>query len=58
MNTKEVVLQELEKNRGIYISGQELADRLKISRTAIWKAINTLKSDGFIIDSQTKRDIN
>lgn len=55
MNTKEVVLQELEKNRGIYISGQELADRLKISRTAIWKAINALKSDGFIIDSQTKR---
>lgn len=55
MNTKEVVLQELEKNRGRYISGQELADRLKISRTAIWKAINALKSDGFIIDSQTKR---
>lgn len=55
MTTKDLVLQELEKNRGIYISGQDLADKLNISRTAIWKAVNSLKNEGFIIDSQTKK---
>ena len=54
MKTKDIVLRELEKNRANYISGQELAEKLNISRTAIWKAINTLKESGFQIESQTK----
>ncbi len=54
MKTKEIVLRELERNRANYISGQELAERLNISRTAIWKAINSLKKSGFQIESQTK----
>ncbi|MBM7550044.1 biotin--[acetyl-CoA-carboxylase] ligase [Peptoniphilus gorbachii] len=54
MKTKDIVLKELEKNRANYISGQELAEKLNISRTAIWKAINTLKESGFQIESQTK----
>lgn len=54
MKTKDIVLRELEKNRANYISGQELAEKLNISRTAIWKAINTLKETGFQIESQTK----
>lgn len=54
MKTKDIVLRELERNRANYISGQELAERLNISRTAIWKAINSLKDSGFQIESQTK----
>lgn len=54
MKTKDIVLRELERNRANYISGQELAERLNISRTAIWKAINSLKKSGFQIESQTK----
>lgn len=54
MKTKDIVLRELERNRANYISGQELAERLNISRTAIWKAINNLKKSGFQIESQTK----
>ena len=54
MKTKDIVLRELERNRANYISGQELAERLNISRTAIWKAINSLKESGFQIESQTK----
>ncbi|MGR5590533.1 biotin--[acetyl-CoA-carboxylase] ligase [Peptoniphilus grossensis] len=54
MKTKDIVLRELERNRANYISGQELAERLNISRTAIWKAINSLKESGFKIESQTK----
>ena len=54
MKTKDIVLRELERNRASYISGQELAEKLNISRTAIWKAINNLKEEGFQIESQTK----
>ena len=36
------------------ISGQELADQLNISRTAIWKAINNLKDTGYQITSQPR----
>lgn len=54
MKTRDIVLRELERNRANYISGQELAERLNISRTAIWKAINSLKKSGFQIESQTK----
>ena len=36
------------------ISGQELADQLNISRTAIWKAINNLKDAGYQITSQPR----
>lgn len=44
------VLDELEKNRGVYISGEQLADSLNVSRAAVWKSIKKLKDDGFDID--------
>ncbi len=37
---------------GQYISGQEISNKLGISRTAVWKHINSLKEDGYNIDSQ------
>jgi len=37
---------------GQYISGQEISDKLGISRTAVWKHINSLREDGYSIDSQ------
>ena len=46
MSTKSDVLSFLENNRGRYISGQELAEALNISRTAVWKAIKNLEEDG------------
>ncbi len=45
------VLRILEKARDEVVSGQELADRLSVSRTAVWKAIHTLKSEGYPIHS-------
>jgi len=55
LKTKDIVLKELEENRSKYVSGQELADKLKMSRTAVWKAINSLRESGFQIESQTKK---
>ena len=39
---KQEVLAALDGARGQYISGQELAARLGVSRTAIWKGTMTL----------------
>ncbi|MCR6545293.1 biotin--[acetyl-CoA-carboxylase] ligase [Dehalobacterium formicoaceticum] len=37
-----------------YLSGEEISRRLGISRTAVWKQINTLKKEGYEIASQTR----
>lgn len=50
MSVKNDVLHILEQNKGNSISGQELAEKLGVSRTAIWKAIKALKEDGFLIE--------
>ncbi|MDE6060342.1 MAG: biotin--[acetyl-CoA-carboxylase] ligase [Clostridia bacterium] len=46
MNTKDAVLKVLEDNRGRYVSGEEFASSLGVSRTAVWKGIAALKADG------------
>ncbi|MEZ4357484.1 MAG: biotin--[acetyl-CoA-carboxylase] ligase [Eubacteriales bacterium] len=51
MSTKENILELLEKNRGKSISGEGIAAKLSITRTAVWKAINSLKQDGHEIDA-------
>lgn len=38
-----------------YISGEELSDKLAVSRTAIWKRIGSLKKEGFNIEASTKK---
>ena len=45
MTTQEKILEILEKNKGIAISGEEIATALNMSRAAIWKAINGLKEN-------------
>lgn len=44
--TKQFVLLELLRQKGNWVSGDELAEELNISRESIWKAINTLKRKG------------
>lgn len=41
----------LLRERGDYVSGQELCDRFGVSRTAVWKAIGQLKKEGYGIDA-------
>ena len=40
---------------GSWVSGEEMASRLGISRAAIWKQIKNLRAKGFEIESSTKR---
>ncbi len=54
-STKSYVLQKLEQNKGSYITGMDLALELGVSRNAIWKAINELKKEGYIIHSTNNK---
>lgn len=49
---KEEILNLLKKEE--YISGESLAEKLKISRTAIWKHIEILRKEGYNIEAKPK----
>lgn len=51
---KEEILKRL-KDAGGYVSGQELCAAYCVSRTAVWKAVNQLKKDGYVIEAQTNK---
>ena len=53
MKTSEKVLQLLLKKQA-FLSGQELADELNVSRTAVWKAIQSLQEEGYQIESKPR----
>ena len=55
MSTKTDVLSILERDRSRYISGQELAQALKVSRTAVWKAVKSLQEDGHSVLAVTNK---
>ena len=45
----------LLRERGDYVSGQELCERFGVSRTAVWKAVEQLKKDGYEIEAVRNR---
>lgn len=55
MGTKEKMLALLESHKGEYFSGEEIARLLSVSRTAVWKAVNSLRSAGYEIDAVQNR---
>ena len=55
MTLRNQVLSLLEQSQGTVISGQELADTLYVSRTAIWKAIQQLRQQGYAIEASSKK---
>ncbi|MDE5893963.1 MAG: helix-turn-helix domain-containing protein, partial [Acetatifactor sp.] len=38
-----------------YVSGQELCQRFGVTRSAVWKAVNQLKKEGYEIDALQNR---
>ncbi len=55
MSVKSDVLNILELNRGKSVSGEILAQTLNVSRNAVWKGINELRQDGYIIEAVTNK---
>ena len=51
--SREKVYQLLRASPEDYISGQELSRRLGVSRAAVWKAIDSLRRDGYVIEAHT-----
>ena len=53
--TKDTVLALLRQHAGSFLSGAALAKELSLSRTAVWKAIEQLRREGYAIESVTNR---
>lgn len=53
-DSKQQVLEALRLYSGQYVSGEELSRRLAITRTAIWKHIQSLRQEGYVIEAQTR----
>lgn len=52
---RDAILSILRANEGAYISGEDVSRLMNVSRTAIWKHIQGLRRDGYIIDSNPRR---
>ena len=48
------ILEELKKTES-YISGEELGEKLGVSRAAIWKGIQKLKEQGYEIEAVSNK---
>ncbi|MEE1078765.1 MAG: biotin--[acetyl-CoA-carboxylase] ligase [Agathobacter sp.] len=55
MTTKEKVLELFERNKGVFFSGEELAQKISVSRAAVWKAVNALRNEGYSIEAVTNK---
>lgn len=55
---RENLLREFELHKDIPLSGQALADQFHVSRNAVWKAINSLKEEGYPILTQGRKGLS
>ena len=55
MTTKERLFALLEARQGSFVSGEELADNLSLSRAAVSKAMKALRQEGYAIEAVTNR---
>ena len=51
---KAEILKVLRESGG-YVSGQQLSEKLGVSRTAVWKAVSRLKEEGYGIEAQRNK---
>lgn len=52
---KDKIISLLKKHINQFISGEEISKKIGISRAAIWKHINSLKQQGYNIESVSKK---
>ncbi len=55
MDVREKVSLLLRENKGIFISGEEIAEKAGVSRAAVWKCIRSLRNEGFNIEAVTNK---
>ncbi len=54
-STKQKVLSALESDKGRYVSGTKISRETGVSRSAIWKAVSSLRKKGYNIYACPKR---
>lgn len=52
---KDQILALLDENKGHFVSGEEIAGKLFISRAAVWKVIQGLRGEGYEIEAVTRK---
>lgn len=55
MSTKEKVYESLKLSGSNFISGEEIASNIYVTRAAVWKAIKALEKDGIKIEAVTNK---
>ena len=55
MSTKDSLLSYLKADKGNWISGESLSQKIGITRSAVWKNIRTLREEGYGIESSPKK---
>ena len=50
--SREKVYALLREHPGVFFSGEEISRRLGVSRAAVWKAIDSLRRDGYTIEAR------
>lgn len=55
MSVKEEILRIFENDPESYYSGQQLAARLGVSRSAVWKAVRQLEAEGYVFSAVSGR---
>lgn len=55
ISMKDEILKRLLQANGEAVSGQDLADSLSVSRTAIWKHMQTLQGEGYTFETVKKK---
>lgn len=55
MTVKEKITEIFEQNRGVYISGEELAERIGCTRGAVWKAVRAMQDEGYELHAVTNK---
>lgn len=55
MSVTEEVLKILEENRDSFVSGNDISEKLFVSRNAVWKAVSALKERGYDITAVTNK---
>ena len=54
-DSKREILNMLENSHGEFISGESIAENMNVTRAAVWKAIDSLRNDGYNIAAIPKR---
>ncbi len=55
MNLKDQILSLLAAEKGSFVSGEELAAHLYVTRAAVWKSIKSLQAEGYTITAVTNK---